>query len=185
LLGHDAGRSDSDASRQRREIVDRVFYGSSSVQVEQSYLDQLHRQLEEFRANSVHNFDKGEQFHTEALDWKARAQREAMRAEVLEAQIAAFQSKLAERDVTLAKEQAARQTTNEQKRGLNLFRFIATWLLDAHVAGRSDRPAFAEMRDMAKLVTDAIERGETFFGDCDEPEKKARLQSLLEELLRA
>jgi hypothetical protein len=74
--------------------------------------------------------------------------------------------------------------TKEQKHGLNLFRFIATWHLDAHIAGRSDRPAFAEMRDMAKLVTDAIERGETFFGYRDQPEKKARLQALLGELLR-
>ena len=40
------------------------------------------------------------------------------------------------------------------------------------------------MRDMAKDVTDAIERGEPFRGYRDEPEKKARLQALLEELLR-
>jgi hypothetical protein len=185
LVGHDAGRSDSDVSRQRREIVDRVFYGSRPVQVEQSYLDQIHRQLEEFRANSVHNFEKGEQFYTEALDWKARAQRGETRAEALEAQIAALQSKFAERDVELAKEKAAHQTTNAQKHGLNLFRLIATWLIDAHIAGRSDRSAFTEMCDMAKIITDAIERGETFYGYRDEPEKKAGLQALLEELLRA
>ncbi len=113
------------------------------------------------------------------------AERHEARATALEAQVAALQSQLADRDAALAKEQAAHQTTNEQKRGLNLFRLIATWLIDAHVAGRSDRPAFAEMRDMAKVVTDAIERGETFYGYRDEPEKKARLQALLEELLRA
>ena len=52
---------------------------------------------------------------------------------------------------------------------------MATWLIDAHIAGRSDRPEFAELRDMAKDVTDAIERGEPFRGYRDEPEKKARL----------
>src|SRR5208283_3496466 len=42
----------------------------------------------------------------------------------------------------------------------------------------------AELRDMAKAVTDAIERGEPFRGYSDEPEKKARLRPLLDELLR-
>ena len=54
------------------------------------------------------------------------------------------------------------QTTHEEKWGLNLFRLMATWLIDAHIAGRSDRPEFAELRDMAKDVTDAIQRGESF-----------------------
>ena len=80
----------------------------------------------------------------------------------------------------IAQERAAHQTTHDEKWGLNLFRLIATWLINAHIAGRSDRPAFAEMRDMAKDVTDAIERGEPFRGYRDEPEKKARLQALLE-----
>ena len=39
---------------------------------------------------------------------------------------------------------------------------MATWLIEAHIAGRSDRPEFAELRDMAKDVTDAIQRGESF-----------------------
>ena len=42
-LGYDAGRSDAEVSRQRREIVDEVFYGQRIVQVDQSYLDQLHQ----------------------------------------------------------------------------------------------------------------------------------------------
>ena len=84
----------------------------------------------------------------------------------------------------MLQERAAHQSTHDEKWGLNLFRLIATWLINAHIAGRSDRPAFAEMRDMAKDVTDAIERGEPFRGYHDEPEKKARLQALLEELLR-
>jgi len=61
---------------------------------------------------------------------------------------------------------------------------MATWLINAHIAGRSDLPEFAELRDMAKAVTDAIERGEPFRGYSDEPEKKARLRPLLDELLR-
>ena len=84
----------------------------------------------------------------------------------------------------LLEERAAHQTTHEEKWGLNLFRLMATWLINAHIAGRSDRPEFAELRDMAKDVTDAIQRGEPFRGYRDEPEKKARLQALLEALLR-
>ena len=61
---------------------------------------------------------------------------------------------------------------------------MVTWLINAHIAGRSDLPEFAELRDMAKAVSDAIERGEPFRGYRDEPEKKARLRPLLDELLR-
>ncbi len=61
---------------------------------------------------------------------------------------------------------------------------MATWLIEAHIAGRSDRPEFAELRDMAKDVTDAIQRGEPFRGYRDEPEKKKRLDMLLAALDR-
>jgi hypothetical protein len=184
-LGYDAGRSDADGSRQRREIVDSVLHGSRLLQVEQSYLDQLTSHVETLQSTADHNLSKARMFRSEALEWKADAERHEASAMALQAQVASLQSQLSKRDAALAKEQAAHQTTNEEKHGLNLFRLIATWLIDAHIAGRSDRPAFAEMRDMAKLVTDAIERGETFYGYRDESEKKARLQALLEELLRA
>ena len=84
----------------------------------------------------------------------------------------------------LLKERALHQTTHEEKWGLNLFRLMATWLIKAHIAGRSDRPEFAELRDMAKDVTDAIQRGEPFRGYRDEPEKKARLEMLVAALDR-
>jgi hypothetical protein len=184
-LGYDAGRSDADGSRQRREIVDGVLHGGRLVQVEQSYVDQLTAHVETLRSTADHNLSKARMFRSEALEWKDDAERHEARAGALQAQVVVLQAQLAERDAALEQEQAAHQITNEQRRGLNLFRLIATWLIDAHIADRSDRPAFAEMRDMAKLVTDAIERGETFCGYRDEPEKKARLQALLEELLRA
>ena len=76
-LGYDAGRSDAEVSRQRREIVDEVFYGQRIVQVDQSYLDQLHQLVEKFRSNSIYNFDKGEQFHAKRLNGKRM--RSAMR----------------------------------------------------------------------------------------------------------
>src|SRR5271165_2508279 len=102
----------------------------------------------------------------------------------LRAQLGERDAALGQADAALAQERAAHQTTHEEKWGLNLFRLISTWLIEAHIAGRSDRPEFAELRDMAKDVTDAIERGEPFRGYQDEPEKKARLQVLLAELLR-
>ena len=188
VLGYEDGRSAAEISRRNREIVDRVFYGQRTVEVDQQYLLQLQQLVEKFRADSDHNFDKADLFHREALEWKADAERHEARAAALEAQVALLQAQLvAARDqaqAAVAQEQAAHQSTHEEKWGLNLFRLIATWLINAHIAGRSDRPAFAEMRDMAKDVTDAIERGEPFRGYQDEPEKKARLQALLEELLR-
>ena len=119
--------------------------------------------------------------------------RSAMRrdAAALQAQVAALQAQLAERasaldqaQATIARERALHQTTHEEKWGLNLFRLMATWLIEAHSAGRSDRPEFAELRDMAKDVTDAIQRGNPFRGYRDEPEKKARLEMLVAALDR-
>jgi hypothetical protein len=187
-LGYDAGRSDAEVSRQRREIVDEVFYGQRIVQVDQSYLDQLHQLVEKFRSNSIYNFDKGEQFYAEALEWKADAQRNEAHAAALQVEVAALQAQLAaardQAQATIAQERARHQTTHEERWGLNLFRLMATWLIEAHIAGRSDRPEFAELRDMAKDVTDAIQRGNPFRGYRDEPEKKARLEMLVAALDR-
>ena len=183
-LGYEDGRSAAEISRSNREIVDRVFYGHRPVQVDQSYLDQLIHAVADAQAASDHNFAAADAFELEAAKWKANAQ-------ATEEQVAALKAELAERSAALdqaqrvlAQELALHQSTHDEKWGLNLFRLIATWLINAHIAGRSDRPAFAEMRDMAKDVTDAIERGEPFRGYQDEPEKKARLLALLEELLR-
>jgi hypothetical protein len=187
-LGYDAGRSDAEVSRQRREIVDEVFYGQRIVQVDQSYLDQLHQLVEKFRSNSIYNFAKGEQFYAEALEWKADAQRNEAHAAALQVEVAALQAQLAaardQAQATIAQERALHQTTHEERWGLNLFRLMATWLVEAHIAGRSDRPEFAELRDMAKDVTDAIQRGNPFRGYRDEPEKKARLEMLVAALDR-
>ncbi len=205
LLGYSQGRSSAEDERETKALVGRLFYGQRPVRVDQSYLDELHRTREQFRRNSIHNFDKSEQFYAEALDWKGKAEQfhgEALHwrgralaaeadAKALRAHNAALQATLAERDAALAqahativRERAAHQSTHDEKWGLDLFRRMATWLINAHIAGRSDRPAFAEMRDMAKAVADAIERGEPFRGYSDKPEKTARLQALLEELLR-
>ncbi len=191
VLGYDAGRSDAEISRQRREIVDRIFYGTRNVEVDQSYIDRHHAALAAANASSDHNYDAADRFRNEAFEWKAYAQGQENLVAPLKAQLSALQAHLAERDAALgqtdaalAQERAAHQTTQEEKWGLNLFRLIATWLIEAHIAGRSDRPEFAELRDMAKDVTDAIQRGEPFRGYRDEPQKKARLQALLEELLR-
>jgi hypothetical protein len=45
-------------------------------------------------------------------------------------------------------------------------------------------PHSTSLSNDCKSTTDAIELGETFYGYRDESEKKARLQALLEELLR-
>src|SRR5271166_4367146 len=183
-LGYEDGRSATEISRSNREIVDRVFYGHRPVQVDQSYLDQIIHALADAQAASDHNFAAADAFELEAAKWKANAQAKEEQVAALKAELAERSPALDQAQRVLAQEQAAHQTTHDEKWGLNLFRLIATWLINAHIAGRNDRPAFAEMRDMAKDVTDAIERGEPFRGYQDEPEKKARLQALLEELLR-
>ena len=184
LLGYSQGRSSAEDERETNALVARVIYGRRPVQVDQSYVDQLTVLVERFRSDSDHNLGKAQQFHGEALRWKEKALRFEADAKALRAQLGERDTALGQADAALAQERAAHQTTHEEKWGLNLFRLIATWLIEAHIAGRSDRPAFAEMRDMAKDVTDAIQRGEPFRGYRDEPQKKARLQALLEELLR-
>ena len=188
LLGYSQGRSSAEDERETNALVARVIYGRRPVQVDQSYLDQLHQLVQKFRADSDHNFDKADLFHREALEWKADAERHEAHVAVLQAEVAALQAQLvAARDqaqAAIAEERALHQTTHEEKWGLNLFRLMATWLIEAHRAGRSDRPEFAELRDMAKDVTDAIQRGNPFRGYRDEPEKKARLEMLVAALDR-
>jgi hypothetical protein len=191
LFGYSQGRSSAEDERETNALVARVFYGQRPVQVDQSYLTELQLLVEKFRSDSDHNLGKARMFRSEALEWKADADRHEAHAAALQAQVDALQAQLAERtdaldqaQAAIAEQLAAHQNTHDEKWGLNLFRLIATWLINAHIAGRSDRPAFAEMRDMAKDVTDAIERGEPFCGYQDDPEKKARLQALLAELLR-
>ncbi len=188
LLGYSQGRSSSEDERETNALVARVIYGRRPVQVDQSYLDQLHQLVQKFRADSDHNFDKADLFHREAFEWKADAERHEAHAAALQAEVAALQAQLvAARDqaqAAIAEERALHQTTHEEKWGLNLFRLMATWLIEAHSAGRSDRPEFAELRDMAKDVTDAIQRGNPFRGYRDEPEKKTRLEMLVAALDR-
>ena len=113
LLGYDAGRSDAEVSRQRREIVDRVFYGQRPVQVDQSYLDQLHQLLDSSARTSITTSIRASSFATEALDWKGKAEQfhgEALSGEAgrsREADAKALQAQLAERDAALDQAQAA------------------------------------------------------------------------------
>ncbi len=186
VLGYEDGSSSAQISRQRREIVDAVFYGQRLVQVDQSYLDQLLLLVEKFRGDSDHNFDKAGLFRREALEWKADAERHEAHAQALQAQVGMLQAQLAERDAALARSQAAcaaeravHQTTHEEKCSLDRFRLLATWLANAHIAGRSDRPEFAELLDMVKNAADAIQRGERFRGYLDTPENEARLDRVV------
>jgi hypothetical protein len=184
VLGYDAGRSAAEISRQRREIVDRFFYGTRNVEVDQSYIDRLHAALAAANASSDQNYDAADRFRNEAFEWKAYAQAKEEQVAALKAELAERSAALDQARRVLAQERAAHQTTHEQMCGLNRFRLMATWLINAHIAGRSDRPEFAKLRDIAKDVTDAIERGEPFRGYRDEPDKKERLRSLLKVLLR-
>ena len=82
---------------------------------------------------------------------------------------------------TLAAEQAAHDETFKEKQSLHRFRVIATSLIDALLAGRADRPEFAELLNLTKAAADAIERGDLFTVFRDEPEK-SRVCDLAESL---
>jgi len=53
VLGYEDGQSSAETSRRNREIVDLVFYGQRTVQVDQSYLNQLHQLVEKHRGDAV------------------------------------------------------------------------------------------------------------------------------------
>jgi hypothetical protein len=199
LLGYNQGRSSAELDRDTNAIVARVIYGQRPVTVDQSYIDRLHAALDEARANSTHWRQKTDQFRNEALYWRdqkfasERAKAKARREEnaVLQHENAALLDenavllgRLKERNPDLAEEQAAHDETFKEKQSLQRFRVLATSLIDALLAGRADRPEFAELLTIAKHAADTIERGDLFTAFRDEPEKNNRLCSLADALQR-
>ena len=91
-------------------------------------------------------------------------------------------AQLKERNPDLAEEQAAHDETFKEKQSLHRFRLIASSLIDALLAGRADRPEFAELLNLAKDAAETIERGDLFTAFRDEPEKNDRLCSLADAL---
>jgi hypothetical protein len=210
-LGYEDGRSSAEVSRGNHELIERAFYGTRPVTVDQSYIDRLHAALDDAKANSAHNYKTADQFHAEALEWKDKAQQfrnealywrdqkftpakakaKALREEnavlrnenaVLRDENAVLLARLEERNPDLAAEQAARDETFKEKQSLHRFRVLATSLIDALLAGRADRPEFAELLNLAKDAADTSERGDLFTAFRDEPEKNNRLCSLADAL---
>jgi cell division protein FtsB len=210
-LGYDAGRSDEQVGNHQREIVHQIFYGERRVTVDQSYIDRLHAALTDASSASDHNHttsiqwkQKAQQFKNEALYWrdekyapvraKAKARREenaALQAQntALRNEIAALRdentvllARLQERNPDLAEEQAAHDETFKERQSLHRFRVIAASLIDALLAGRANRPEFAELLNLAKTAADTIERGDLFTAFRDEPEKNNRLCRLADAL---
>ena len=197
LLGYSQGRSSAEDERDTNAIIARVIYGQRPVTVDQSYIDQLHAALANANATSDHNFGKAELFHTEALSWKDKAHQfrnEALywrdekfapaeaEAKALRKENAVLLAQLEERDPDLAEEQAAHDETFKERQSLHRFRVIATSLIDALLAGRANRPEFAELLKLAKDAADTIERGDLFTAFRDDPEKNNRLCSLADAL---
>ena len=197
LLGYSQGRSSAEDERDTNAIIARVIYGQRPVTVDQSYIDQLHAALANANATSDHNFGKAELFHSEALSWKDKAHQfrnEALywrdekfapaeaEAKALRKENAVLLARLEERDPDLAEEQAAHDETFKERQGLHRFRVIATSLIDALLAGRANRPEFAELLNLAKDAADTLERGDLFTAFRDDPEKNNRLCSLADAL---
>jgi flagellar biosynthesis chaperone FliJ len=203
-VGYDAGRSDEQTGNRQREIVHQILYGERPVTVDQSYIDRLHAALDEARANSTHWRKETDQFRNEALYWRdekyapVRAKAKACREEnaALQAQNTALRNEIAalrdentallarlqERNPDLAEEQAAHDETFKERQSLHRFRVIAASLIDGLLAGRANRPEFAELLNLAKTAADTIERGDLFTAFRDEPEKNNRLCRLADAL---
>jgi multidrug efflux pump subunit AcrA (membrane-fusion protein) len=182
-FGFEDGRSSTEITRRNREVVDQVFYGQRLVQVDQSYLDQLAGQIASLHSTSDHNLDKARLFRSEALEWRADAQRREANAVALQAQVAELQTQLANRNAEFATEHAAQETAVSEIYGLSVFRQLSLWLLEAHDAGRSDRPAFAELRALVKDLSGKIGRFERVTYD-DKPDELARIEALVDALQR-
>jgi chromosome segregation ATPase len=190
-LGYENGRSDAESSRQQRELVQRVMYGHRTVEVDQSYIDNLRQALHSASVTSDHNYDTADQFHREALEWKADALHYKASAAALQAQVTALEAQLAEQNTKLEQTQALYEwahakydTAFHEKSDLDLFRLMSTWLLAAHAAGKADRPEFAQLRDMIQDISARLERGELFRGYRDEPEKQTHIIELANALRR-
>jgi hypothetical protein len=203
-LGYEDGRSGAEVSRGNHELIERALYGTRPVTVDQSYIDQLHAALAKARDASAHNYaacdqfqasgleweDKAHQFRNEAMYWRdqkfapAAANAKALREEnaILRDENAVLLARLEERDPDLAEEQAAHDETFKERQSLHRFRVIAASLIDALLAGRANRPEFAELLNLAKDAADTIERGDLFTAFRDEPEKNNRLCSLADAL---
>jgi hypothetical protein len=210
-LGYSRGRSSAEDERDTKAIIARVIYGQRPVTVDQSYIDQLHAALASARDASAHNYaacdefqasaleweDKARQFRNEALYWRdqkfapVKAKAKALREQnailqdeniVLREENAVLLARLKERNPDLAEEQAAHDETFKEKQSLQRFRVLATSLIDALLAGRADRPEFAELLKIAKDAADTIERGDLFTAFRDEPDKSNRLCSLADAL---
>jgi hypothetical protein len=208
-LGYDHGKSSADVSRGNRELLERAFYEVRPVTVDQSYIDRLHAALADAKSDSDHNYAASNRLYAEALDWKQKAHQfrnealywrdqnfapakaKARREEnailqhentVLRDENAVLLARLKERNPDLVEEQAAHDETFKKKQSLQRFRVIAASLIDALLAGRADRPEFAELLTIAKDAADTIERGDQFTAFRDEPEKNDRLCSLADAL---
>jgi hypothetical protein len=197
LFGYSQGRSSAEDERDTNAIIARVIYGQRPVTVDQSYIDRLHAALTIANDASDHNYAASNRLLAEALEWKDKAHQfrnEAhywrdqkclpaeAEAKALREENAVLLARLEERDPDLTAEQAAHDETFKEKQSLHRFRVIATSLIDALLAGRANRPEFAELLKMAKDAADTIECGDLFTAFRDDSEKSNRLCSLADAL---
>ena len=210
-LGYDAGRSDEQTANHRREVVHQIFTATGlspsisriSIGFTRRWLTRAAPQFI-ITTPAISGKQKAQQFKNEALYWrdekyapvraKAKARREenaALQAQntALRNEIAALRdentvllARLQERNPDLAEEQAAHDETFKERQSLHRFRVIAASLIDALLAGRANRPEFAELLNLAKTAADTIERGDLFTAFRDEPEKNNRLCRLADAL---
>src|SRR5271165_449143 len=143
------GYSDGEDAAAQRESMRRT----ATAAVDQSYINALHADAQSARDRSRYNADLARQ-------WIAYAKS-------LETEVDSLKSQLADLNRISA-----------ERKGLNMFMNLASFLLQAHAAGKASRPEFAELRTMALEIAAIHNRGDFFGGFGDQPQKLARFKKL-------
>ncbi len=157
VLGFSRGQTAAERQQDLDWAADAFFGRERPVAVDQSYINALHADAQNALAESRYNAD--------VADWWIA------RAKSLEAQVASLQSQLGD----------LKRNTAERK-GHNMFMKLASFLLNAHAAGKASRPEFAELRTMALEIAAIHKRGDVFGGFGGQPEKLARFEKLWDDL---
>jgi hypothetical protein len=155
------GYGDGEDAAAHRESMRRT----ANAAVDQSYINELHAEAQGARDRSRYNADLARQ-------WIAYAKS-------LETEVDSLKSQLADLS-----------RISDERKGLNMFMNLASFLLKAQAAfllkaqaaGKASRPEFAELRTMALEIAAIHNRGDFFGGFGDQPQKLARFQKLWDDL---
>lgn len=145
LLGYEDGKSSERSARASEHFWNRISQ-RGPVEVDQSYIDAIHANVQAANASAQKNYDA-------CQNWIERA-------EALEKQVAALKSQVAEINRVKA-----------ERDGLRRIMDLAGHLLQAQRAGKASKPEFAELREFTLKAAYIHLRGGIYEGLGRQPEK--------------